>query len=242
MEELQSNLSTYKLQLEQVEAALTADENNQELLKLKQDLTEVIALTLELIKAQLDTEEVEEEVESEKLTKWLSDEGPVSALTPIKEWKVGDEASAPWSKDSQYYDVTITNILEYGEAEVKFVGYIQKETVPLVVLREPNGKRGREEDAEKKKKTAAQKEYLKARKLKKQARFQEMIDAREKEKSKWQSFATKASSKLKKGVTKRSIFATPEAADGRVGVGTCGIGGKPMTEYTLAEKRRKGMI
>lgn len=43
-----------------------------------------------------------------------------------------------------------------------------------------------------------------------------------------------------KGVTKKSIFATPDAANGRVGIGTCGIGGKPMTEYTHAEKWRKG--
>ena len=44
-----------------------------------------------------------------------------------------------------------------------------------------------------------------------------------------------------KGVTKKSIFATPEAANGRVGIGTCGIGGKPMTSFTHAEKWRKGV-
>ena len=48
-------------------------------------------------------------------------------------------------------------------------------------------------------------------------------------------------SKKLKGVTRKSIFATPEAVNGRVGIGTCGIGGKPMTDYTLAEKRRRGM-
>ena len=48
-------------------------------------------------------------------------------------------------------------------------------------------------------------------------------------------------SKKLKGVTRKSIFATPEAVNGRVGIGTCGIGGKPMTDYTQAEKRRRGM-
>ena len=48
-------------------------------------------------------------------------------------------------------------------------------------------------------------------------------------------------SKKMKGVTKKSIFATPEAANGRVGIGTCGIGGKPMTSFTHAEKWRKGV-
>lgn len=47
----------------------------------------------------------------------------------------------------------------------------------------------------------------------------------------------------KKGgaVMKKSIFASPESVSGRVGIGTCGIGGKPMTEFTSAEKWRKGV-
>ena len=46
-------------------------------------------------------------------------------------------------------------------------------------------------------------------------------------------------SKTNKGKVKRSIFATPDAVNGRVGVGTCGIGGKPMTHYTHQEKWTK---
>ena len=46
-------------------------------------------------------------------------------------------------------------------------------------------------------------------------------------------------SKTNKGKVKRSIFATPDAVNGRVGVGTCGVGGKPMTEYTHQEKWTK---
>ena len=57
MEELRLSLDTYKLQLQQVEAALTADATSEELLKLKQDLVEVIALTNELISAQRETED-----------------------------------------------------------------------------------------------------------------------------------------------------------------------------------------
>jgi len=44
-----------------------------------------------------------------------------------------------------------------------------------------------------------------------------------------------------RGVTKKSIFATPDAANGRVGIGTCGIGGRPMTDFSHAEKRKRGM-
>lgn len=51
-DELVLSLDTYKLQLQQVEAALTTEPTNEELLKLKQDLVEVIALTNELIKGK----------------------------------------------------------------------------------------------------------------------------------------------------------------------------------------------
>lgn len=46
-------------------------------------------------------------------------------------------------------------------------------------------------------------------------------------------------SKKLKGSTKKSIFATPESSSGRVGVGTCGVGGKPMTEYQLKMEKVK---
>lgn len=45
----------------------------------------------------------------------------------------------------------------------------------------------------------------------------------------------------KKGMTKKSIFASPDNVNGRVGIGTCGMSGKPMTEFTTAEKWRKGV-
>lgn len=48
------DLQNYKLQLQQVEAALLTDPENTELLKLKQDLDEVIDLTRDLIKTQLE--------------------------------------------------------------------------------------------------------------------------------------------------------------------------------------------
>lgn len=82
-----------------------------------------------------------------------------------------------------------------------------------------------------------QKEYLKKKKQKKQLRLKEIEEVRETEKNKWLSFSSKVSTK--KGVVKKSIFASPENASGRVGVGTCGIGGKPMTEYSAAEKLKR---
>ncbi|KAK9704381.1 hypothetical protein QE152_g28340 [Popillia japonica] len=68
------------------------------------------------------------------------------------------------------------------------------------------------------------KEYLKKKKAKKQQRFKELEEERETEKQKWLAFTTKANT-----------------VNGRVGIGTCGISGKPMTEFTSAEKWRKGV-
>ncbi|VDO02111.1 unnamed protein product [Rodentolepis nana] len=67
-------------------------------------------------------------------------------------------------------------------------------------------------------------------KLKKQKRAQhqgEMVKAIETEKNEWLNFSKKYNNKHK---TKRSIFASPENVDGKVGVGTCGISGRPMTK------------
>jgi len=69
--------------------------------------------------------------------------------------------------------------------------------------------------------------------LKKQQRLKEIEEQREREKTNWQQFM-KGPSKGKgrlKGVIKKSIFASPEASTGKVGIGTCGIGGKGMTSY-----------
>ena len=43
----------------------------------------------------------------------------------------------------------------------------------------------------------------------------------------------------KKGFVKKSIFKTPENAKGRVGIGTCGAGGKDMTEFDIRTKHNK---
>lgn len=44
----------------------------------------------------------------------------------------------------------------------------------------------------------------------------------------------------KKGVVKKSIFATPENVNGRVGIGTCGVSGREMTKFSNGEKWRRG--
>ena len=71
-------------------------------------------------------------------------------------------------------------------------------------------------------------------------RFKELEEERECEKKKWLAFTTKASKNKKVGVKNKSIFASPDSVNGRVGIGTCGISGKPMTEFATASKLQRG--
>ncbi|CAG7836545.1 unnamed protein product [Allacma fusca] len=246
MEDIQSNLDSYYLQLQQVDAALTSDATNQELLTLKADLEEVINLTKELLVNQGGGP-----VESEVIQ-----EGPSPSET---EWKVGDKCLATWTEDGKSYEAIIEEMHPDGKVSVGFVGYshgevldaAQLKTVSVKKSKSASAPRGeaasssaglkraapKETLAERKQALLKQKEYLKKRKQKKQARIEEQEAEREKEKKKWLNFSTKKGIVNKK---KKSIFASPETVDGRVGIGTCGVSGKPMTEYSAAEKWRKG--
>jgi survival-of-motor-neuron-related-splicing factor 30 len=81
-------------------------------------------------------------------------------------------------------------------------------------------------------------EYLKKKKAKKVERFKQLEKEKEDEKHKWKSFSSKAFGK--KGFVKKSIFKTPENANGRVGVGTCGVAGQEMTKYQVGSSYRRG--
>ncbi|XP_076327265.1 survival of motor neuron-related-splicing factor 30 [Tachypleus tridentatus] len=237
-EDLTGNLQNYQIQLQQVEFALTSDPENEELLKLKKDLEEVLNLTQELLKAgSSDT------VGAATLTE-ESGTGPKQ----IKySWHPGDKCSAPWSDDGQYYNAVIDDITEDGQCTVTFISYGNTDVTLLSKLRPTIGNldgEGGGESASKSKKQIikAQREYKKKKAQKKAQRLKQIEEDREKEKSKWQQFNSKAFSKNKKGQVKKSIFATPDNINGRVGVGTCGIGGRPMTEFHQQEKWKRPMI
>jgi len=66
-----------------------------------------------------------------------------------------------------------------------------------------------------------------------------LAEEHETDKNKWLTFNAKTFSKTQKGKVKKSIFATPDSVTGKVGVGTCGLGGKGMTSYQHQEKWKK---
>ncbi|KAF7221307.1 survival of motor neuron-related-splicing factor 30 [Nothobranchius furzeri] len=226
-EDLSKQLSSYKAQLQQVEVALSTDQGNEDLRKLQKDLQEVIDLTKDLITSQPPD---------------ASSSTSGSDTVPVKKtWKVGDKCLALWSQDGQVYEAEIEEVdRENGTAAVTFSGYGNAEVIPLHNLKAVEERKLTEEDIlkskSKKEQIAEQREYKKKKAQKKVQRMKELEQEREEQKSKWQQFNNKAYSKNKKGQVKRSIFASPESVNGKVGVGTCGIADKPMTQYNDTSK------
>lgn len=232
-EDLLENLSTYNEQLKQVDAALTNSPSDPELLKLREDLLEVLHLTNDLINSQTPAALPSDDIASDR---------------SLREWKTGDKCMAPWSKDLRHYPATVEEVSSDGQVMVQFDEYDISEVVKLEQLREPSAddisseKHQPESSTKTNKRMNRNQEYLKKKKQKKMQRFKELADAREEEKNKWQQFSTKAKKgRGMRGVVKSSIFKTPDAVNGKVGIGTCGVGGKPMTSYAAADKWKRGV-
>ncbi|XP_014356129.2 survival of motor neuron-related-splicing factor 30 [Papilio machaon] len=235
------DLRNYKLQLQQVEAALLTDPENEELLKLKTDLEEVIELTQDLIKTQEGDIKVDIHSSSNNdnvAASPRSDDDEATFSSAVSKWHVGEKCLAKWRADGMFYEALIEEISS-DTLKVKFDGYTTLEVVSINDVKPagPGLKRPHSGDESKHGK-GYNREYLKKKKQKKQQRFKQIEEERETDKNKWLSFHSKASKKP--GVRTKSIFASPDNLSGRVGIGTCGISGKPMTEYTPGEKWKKG--
>ncbi|XP_076457263.1 survival of motor neuron-related-splicing factor 30-like [Babylonia areolata] len=248
-DELQENLKTYKLQLQQVEASLTTDPDNEDLQKLKGDLQEVIDLTQELISGKTTGAAGGSGVEgvSGGADDSVAEETP--SQEPQYSWKVGDQCMAMYSEDGMYYEATIEEILDDGACTITFNEYGNTDVSQVSLLKpvDEDRKRGAEAAAgpdakkikSKKDLLAEQREYKRRKSQKKAQRLKQMEEERETEKNKWLDFNAKTFAKTNKGKVKKSIFATPDGVNGRVGVGTCGVSGKPMTAYQMQEKWKK---
>uniref|UniRef100_A0A3P8WFP7 Survival of motor neuron-related-splicing factor 30 n=1 Tax=Cynoglossus semilaevis TaxID=244447 RepID=A0A3P8WFP7_CYNSE len=206
-DDLMKQLSSYKAQLQQVDVALSTDPENEDLQKLHKDLQEVIDLTKDLLASQPSDS--------------TSSKDGTEAVPQKKSWKVGNRCMAVWSNDGQVYEAEIEEIdRENGTAAVTFIEYGNAEVIPLQNLRAAEEGKSSEDGKpkSKKEKMAEQREYKKKKAQKKVQRMKELEQEREDQKSKWQQFNNKAYSKNKKGQVKRSIFASPESVNGKVGV------------------------
>lgn len=136
---------------------MLTDPDNSELLKLKEDLVEVIELTRDLIKTQLEEQKKTSYVEPNKPFTSQTDAGQSTSTTlstsddfdeieaallaaeqgttrPV--WKIGDKCQAKWTEDGNYYDGTIEGISDSGEVSVVFEAYQNRSTTTLAELKE----------------------------------------------------------------------------------------------------------
>lgn len=139
----------------------------------------------------------------------------------IKTWKAGEKCMARDTTNGQYYEATIESIND-DVVQVIFDAYQNRGQSNVKDLKEFKQRIEVFASTSNKRPKSARpnhKEYLKKKKLKKQARLVELEEQREKEKNKWLNFSTKTN---KKQIVKhQSIFQSPEV-NGRVGIGTLG--------------------
>lgn len=184
-------MAEYRAQLLAVEAKLSKDPDNEELLSLKADLTELIQ----------ELSDIEEEEQGQS----------TSSFQPAG---LHDKASSSRRSDDHKGR---QNDLDEDDTLV-------------------DGSRRKLSEAEI---LARKKEKNKKKKAKLRERMKEQSDLAENEKKSWQSFANK---KGLKGVTKKSIFASPCSVSGKVGVGTNGIADAPQAASSVKSTSSAGYV
>jgi survival of motor neuron-related-splicing factor 30 len=237
------DLRNFQLQLDQVNDGLTVAPDDEELLTLKEELTDLITL----LKEQLAAEQAEQ---AAKQQKWQQKK-PVTSLTasPVphsasdenndtpepapetknKQFFVGDVVSAKWaSGDGGYYPAKITSATGSSAAPyytVQFLKYDETyETLPhyhIRVLAEDKKRKvtqaGFDKPPPPKKIDPKVREAAEEKKLRRLREKQEM----EKQQKSWQNFATKGPKKRSGTVGKsvpigtNSMFKTPDGLEGR---------------------------
>uniref|UniRef100_A0A7I4Y984 Tudor domain-containing protein n=1 Tax=Haemonchus contortus TaxID=6289 RepID=A0A7I4Y984_HAECO len=200
-------LASYRLQFQQVEAALLGDPDNEELKKLKADLEEVIAL--------------QEELASASASSSANETARVTA--PARKYQVGDRVMAPLPNGNR--GVAVVDSLTAAGVAVLFISSGQKTIVdPSDLSDAPDaGKKHYVFDtrsaisktAANKKEWLAERERRRLRAQKKEMKRKELDLAKESEKNNWLKFNNKAVTKGIKGM--KRITATGSAQDGPAG-------------------------
>lgn len=201
-------LASYRLQFQQVEAALLGDPDNEELQKLKTDLEEVIVL--------------QEELTSATASGSVSDAAPVNV--PVKKYEIGDRVMAPLPNGNRA--VAVVDSLTAAGVAVIFISSGQKTIVDPSDLSDApdagkkhyvfdSGRNGISKSAANKKEWLAERERRRLRAQKKEMKRKELDLAKESEKNNWIKFNHKAVSKGIKGM--KRVIATGSAQDGPAG-------------------------
>jgi len=209
-------LETYQVQLQQVEAALANDPDNDGLKDLHKELRELISLTEQALAQQ--------GAATSSSAAGSSNKKQNAQSTSALQWKAGDECLAKYSSDGQWYPARIASVggsVGGGVYTIVFKGYNTTELVSSSSIKalpanyqassnpylsSTNNKRKltkvEEEERERKKKKNEKKLEVRAQKAKEQNEKQ----------ATWKKFAKKSEKKgiHIAGVAGTSIFKTPD--------------------------------
>lgn len=187
----------YKAQLLAVEAKLAKDPDNEDLLMLKSDLIELIELS-----GAMEADEAAEEQQQQS----TSSNYKSRRATHLHGAK---SSSASYGGDDQ---TTHKNLVDSSKSKVT-----NDDDEDNTMSRRGANQKRQLSEAEL---LAKRREKNKKKKAKLREKVKEQLDTAESVKQSWQSFNNQ---KGLKGLTKKSIFASPCSSTGKVGVGTNGI-------------------
>ncbi|KAL3102313.1 hypothetical protein niasHS_003722 [Heterodera schachtii] len=213
-------LENYRLQLQQVEAALIAEPNNEELLKLKEDLNEIILLQQELIVGAGSGVKTAPGGATDGGDAQPNAVGSSSSLVKAEreriQWKVGDRCMAPMKSGQKH--LAVIDGISQDKVAITFANTGKKDMVRLTDLSiapveekkkyifqmgKPNMP---------KKEWHLERERRKQRAQKKAERWKQLEERKEDEKNQWKTFTAKASAKNMKGL--KGVSATGSYQDG----------------------------
>lgn len=144
IEELTSNISTYKEQLQQVKMLLTEEPGNAEYKDMKKELEEVIALTEELLAT---AKQNDNPISAIGTSASISDmpqnsdgtyQYEMDTLDEHQRFPIGTKVQAVWSEDGEWYDGTVEAYTANGYF-VAFDGWGNKEEVDPANVRPLQG-------------------------------------------------------------------------------------------------------
>ncbi|XP_021298369.1 survival of motor neuron-related-splicing factor 30 [Herrania umbratica] len=114
IEELASNLSTYKEQLQQVRQLLVDDPGNLEYVDMEKELAEVIALTEELLATAKQNEISVSDIGTSYSSPPAQSKESGKTSDYGDKFPVGTKVQAVWSEDGEWYDATVEAITPNG--------------------------------------------------------------------------------------------------------------------------------
>merc|ERR1712086_1181290 len=245
-EVLRDRCATYKEQLQQVEAALAVDSGNEQMIKLRIDLMQVIELTSELLGGATEAPEGEEMPDDGDVTSegnyaityvgYPSNSAEVTPqqVTKFKmiDYEEGAKVMAVWDNDGTWYQAMIKEVQRGGVYRVVFDKYginAELKATHIKARRDKSGvkrPRGIREIPDQLKALLSDSEEQKSQKKKKikaikTAKRQFVKDEEQNTRqNSWRSFQAKPKKRMGffVGRNKDSMFKSPDTVDGKVGV------------------------